>query len=712
MMRSIYATNTPYTIISAMTSITHSASLRRWSMVGISLLLVIAAALRLWRIDTLPPGFHFDESFEGLEAWRILIDPGYRPVFLTGNFGVPPLNAYANALMFGLFQLFGGEAGPTAMRTTAALFGVLGVLSVFALARELRALDDRADGLSAAFPLLAAGALAVMRWHVHFSRMGIEPVIVPLVWAAATWLFLRGWRTGSLLSYAGSGIVLAAGMYTYQGAWVIPFLMVPVVGVLLVQQRMKIEDSRLDRQGSGSQDRSGPPILNLQSSISRRFWGIAITTVVAFLLFLPLGIFFLRNWELVFLRPTQLAVMGETGSPADSSVWSSVWRTLAMFWPLGQTGDWDPRRNLPGAPALDVWLALPFFGGLALALWRMRRPAYSIVLIGWIGLLLPGMVSEYAPHFHRILGAAAPTALLIGMGLDWLWGRATLRRWRLHWLVPALLVLSLVTTARDYFVRWAALPDLYYAFDQGFWEIGQWSAQNPESTPRYISPRGEEHTTLAFAWRTLPADARPVTYDGRQIFPLTAATVDRAEEYIAIEHEDFRTRLLLPEVFPDATVVREFVDATGTVYARVYTRPPGSVPQRAPRNPAPAELGDGIRVAGYDLLPDTPRPGEIAYVQLHWLVDTPPTREWTVFVHLVSPDGTVVAGKDAPPGNGSLPTTHWQAGWRVLDEYQVALPADLSPDDYTLRAGLYAADGSRLPKDTPGVDLGVISVAP
>ena len=100
-----------------------------------------AAALRLWRIDVTPPGFHFDESFEGLEAWRILTDPGYRPVFLTGNFGVPPLNSYANALTFSLFERFGGEAGPTAMRVTAAFFGVLGVAAIYALACELVRLD-------------------------------------------------------------------------------------------------------------------------------------------------------------------------------------------------------------------------------------------------------------------------------------------------------------------------------------------------------------------------------------------------------------------------------------------------------------------------------------------------------------------------------------------------------------------------------------------
>ena len=88
--------------------------------IGFLLVFIVAAGLRLWRIDSIPPGFHFDESFEGLEAWRILTDSSYRPIFLTGNFGVPPLNAYANALTFGIFGALGGEAGPTAMRTTAA----------------------------------------------------------------------------------------------------------------------------------------------------------------------------------------------------------------------------------------------------------------------------------------------------------------------------------------------------------------------------------------------------------------------------------------------------------------------------------------------------------------------------------------------------------------------------------------------------------------
>ena len=84
------------------------------AILALAVTVLVAVALRLWRIDSLPPGFHFDESFEGFEAWRILTDPSYRPIFLSGNFGVPPLNAYANALTFALFGLFGAEVGPTA----------------------------------------------------------------------------------------------------------------------------------------------------------------------------------------------------------------------------------------------------------------------------------------------------------------------------------------------------------------------------------------------------------------------------------------------------------------------------------------------------------------------------------------------------------------------------------------------------------------------
>lgn len=665
-------------------------STRTWLL---TLILIAAAALRLWRIDSIPPGFHFDESFEGLEAWRILTDPGYRPIFLGGNFGVAPLNAYANALMFGLFQALGGEAGPTAMRVTAACFGVAGVATIYGLAAEMRRHEP---GLPEVFPFLAAASLALMRWHVHFSRMGIEPILVPLLWAGSAWLLLRGWRTGGWLSFLAAGVSLAAAIYAYQGAWVIPIL----AAILVVHL--------------GLSDRG---------RLAARWPGLLAAAGVALLLVSPLAVSFWQYPELLLLRPSQIATVGQEGA-APAGLAANIWATLRMFGP-GQTGDLDVRRNLPGAPALNLWQAIPFYLGLGLAIWRMRRPVYALPVVGLAGLLLPGVLSEYAPHFHRILGAAAPAALLTGLGLAWLWQQGSVR-WRqgalrnkaglaLMGAVVLMLLAGGVATVRGYFVRWATRPDLFYAFDVGLWEIGRWIADQPAETSIYLTPRSTDHPTLAFAWRpgsgSRPA---PESFDGRHVFPMTAGATTRPEQYVVIEHEDFRTRLLLPEVFPGATTGPEWVDSAGEVYAGVYTRAAGAEPRPGPIAALDVALGDGIRLEGYDLIPDTPAPGGVLYVRLYWLVDARPEADWTVFVHLLGQpkaDGNPLwAGKDSPPGNASLPTGRWQPGWRIIDEYALSLPSDLPAGSYDIEIGMYQADGQRLPAGGESIRFGSIQI--
>lgn len=686
----------------------------RARLLWLAVALCLALGLRLWRIDSLPPGFHFDEAFEGLEAWRILRDPTYRPLFLPGNFGVLPLNVYANALMFGLFELAGGAPGPTAMRVTAALVGLLTVGTVYLLASELRALDGPQSRLTIAFPLLAAVTLAVMRWHIHFSRMGIEPILTPLLWAAATWLLLRGWRTGHALHYAGGGALVGLAMYAYQAAWVIP-LLAAGTGLTLLFTNRETGDSRLEAE------RGQSPVSNLQSPISspqsQPVWGLFIAALAAGLTFAPLGWYFWQHPDQFLLRPAQIAVVGEGAAAETTSVWATTGATAKMFGPFGAPGDQDPRRNLPGAPALSPWLALPFYLGLALAVARLRRPAFAILPIGLFGLLLPGVLSEYAPHFHRIVGASAPVALLCAAGLDWLWRarRGPLPQWGLRALVIGLLLLGGVTEARNYFVRWAALPDLYYAFDVGLWQIGERIAALPPDAAVYLTPRPADHPTLAFALQAQHGGApAPVSFDGRHIFPLTTAPNPQPAYYVVIEHEDFRTPLLLPELFPMAPVVARLVDWQGQAYARIYERPAQTTPQRPPAHPAPFVVGDGIALLGYDLLPASPRAGEVLYLQLHWRVDSAPTGDWTVFTHIVAHDPSganrLVAGHDSRPGAGSLPTPHWQPGWRILDEYQIPLPGELAAGTYRLEIGLYRPDGARLPADGSNIVLGEVRI--
>jgi hypothetical protein len=283
-------------------------------------------------------------------------------------------------------------------------------------------------------------------------------------------------------------------------------------------------------------------------------------------------------------------------------------------------------------------------------------------------------------------------------------------------VVALLVVAGTINSAQDYFVRWANLPDLFYAFDAGLWDLGQWIAKQRSGNAIYISPQGENHATLAFAWRDRPTDAtytippKPIRYDGRYILPLVAGENQVPEHYATIEHEDFRTRLLLPGVFPTLTSDYVIYDPAGQVYAQVYTRPAATPPMRAPKIPLEVTVGDGIRLLGYDILPEPVRVGGSLYVQYHWQVDAPPRTDWTVFTHVVDAGGAVVAGFDSQPGRASLITTRWQAGWRVLDEVELLLPAELLPGDYTLQMGLYDAAGNALPASGMGIELGSITL--
>ena len=690
---------------------------RRW-LVPLALLLItaLAAFFRFWHLDRIPPGFHYDEAYEALEAWRVLSQRGYHPIFFPGNFGVEPMFIYLTSLAFRLFGV-----APVVMRGVAALIGTLTVPVLYALGREL----VRSDRLMpTAMPLLAAFALAIMRWHVFFSRVGIEPILVPFLLTLMLWAFWRARRTNGLVAWIVFGLTAGLGPYTYPAGRLLPII---ALGLgLWTLLRGSTETGEQGRMGTVGGAKERVP------SRFRPSARLLMAGVIALVIVAPLALHWLQHPDQLLLRSSQIAV-GPAGAASNTLV-RNLLATIGMF---NFRGDPDPRNNQPVLPVLDVLMSIPFLIGLGVTLWRWRRPAFSVPLLIGFAMLIPTVLSEYAPHFRRALGSAPSVALLCGLGLALLLGQRRsdpmtrpddvpprlredgiapeqiaagmdrLRSLGRVIIVATILLGSTVLTASAYFTRWGNSNAVYYAYDQGLWEIGQYVLGLPVDDAVFITPRPVTDMTLAFAWR----DGPPVRhFDGRHAF--IAAAPDRPTDYIVIEHEDFRGGQVLRNLYPDAVETHVFRDRAGQVYARAYRVAAGAVTARQPKSPAHGSW-PGLDLVGFDLdrAEATYKPGDIVYLQLWWRATGKPTRDWTVFTHLLGParpDGsTVWAGSDAQPGQGSAPTSTWAPGDLILDEYQLKLPADAPPGEYDIEVGLYdpAAGGERAVATTPaGLD--------
>ena len=76
-----------------------------------------------------------------------------------------------------------------------------------------------------------------------------------------------------------------------------------------------------------------------------------------------------------------------------------------------------------------------------------------------------------------------------------------------------------------------------------------------------------------------------------------------------------------------------------------------------------------------------------------WRADRGPTADhWKVFTHLLDASSQVVAQRDAEPADNLRPTTSWQPGERIEDNYGIVIPADLPAGNYTLEIGMYQGE--------------------
>jgi len=202
--------------------------------------------------------------------------------------------------------------------------------------------------------------------------------------------------------------------------------------------------------------------------------------------------------------------------------------------------------------------------------------------------------------------------------------------------------------------------------------------------------RAEQVVELASAEYPTSQWTRGEVVEGRYSLPISAEAM-AGQALLGVE-------LLLPDGVAREPVRVAAVDLSEPVH---LFQPPAIQHLRK------ETLGEVVRLLGYDLEPEVAAPGETIELTLYWQDLAPLQSSYTVFTHLLDRSGTMVAGHDALPANGTYPTTGWVLHEVIIDGHLIVVPTDAPPGEYCLEVGLYdAATGARLPAfDATGAHL-------
>ncbi len=432
------------------------ATVAAWEVIGMLLILLLAAAWRTHLLDIVPSGIFFDEARNGLDAIEIL-ERNTHPLWSDSLSGRPTLHLH---LLAATFRLLGARV--FSMRLVSITFGLLAITALYLLARSL--FGGRAA-------LLAAFFLAVSRYHTHYSRLVFEAGMTPFLLILGIYCMWRALRQRRWLDYVLSAALISAGLYTY-----VSFRLLPLVVGGLVLYRLVGE----------------------RCFLRRHLPGLLLFTAVSALLLIPLARFALDEPARFFSRYHEVALLNEVQQAG--SIRPVVKNAVGYLTMFNYRGDENRVLNLPGEPGLSFVASVLFVLGVALSIARWRDARYALPLIWLLVALLPGALTHSieTPHSTRVLAALPAACLLAGLALHEIWctlrgsvASAPTARWR-TWGAAAAVGLALIVTAvvdyRAYFVRQRDNPHNYYGFEPGANRVGRLVAQWHDDYDIIVSP--------------------------------------------------------------------------------------------------------------------------------------------------------------------------------------------------------------------------------
>ncbi len=154
------------------------------------IIVLLAALLRFYQLDTNPPSLTWDEAAWGYNAYSLGVSGTdefwkFLPLDYIESFGdfKPPVYAYLGILLVKIFGLT-----EFAVRFPSAFFGVLTVIMTYFLV--LRIFSDSKNKYK--YALIAMSILAISPWHILLSRAAFEANVASFFIISGIYAFLHG----------------------------------------------------------------------------------------------------------------------------------------------------------------------------------------------------------------------------------------------------------------------------------------------------------------------------------------------------------------------------------------------------------------------------------------------------------------------------------------------------------------------------------------
>jgi 4-amino-4-deoxy-L-arabinose transferase-like glycosyltransferase len=401
----------------------------------LALIVLLAFAVRVYRLNDLPRFFVDEVHFSNpLTHFYMAKD-----IELLLPFSSVAAFPYIYPYMQWLFVDVIGR-NLAGLRALSVMFGVLNIIAVYLLAREL---------FNRRIALLSAALLAFFPPHIQFSRIGLNNIADPFFGVMALYFIARGLNRRETMrgNFAAAGAMIGLTQYFYEGgrllypllalAWL---LVIGVAHYLAISWRM-VEDSRNERD----------PFQRIQSlDLGHLRKSVAAFCVVALLVGAPI-------YYTLMGQHRDLAVRMETAGLAEKTTqtlddfedvlrhFSLRFRQMALIHlSVGEYG-----LYYGGEEGLLLGFVIPFFLlGTAYAVWRSDQRA-TLLLLMWMGATWIGNAFlEDSRISARFVVAFPAMAILVALGLD-VFGRIVLanagksRNRLLAGMMSALIVLQI-----------------------------------------------------------------------------------------------------------------------------------------------------------------------------------------------------------------------------------------------------------------------------